>query len=313
MLSKYAPVFIPTLNRDIHFKRCVESLAKCTHVEKTDLFIALDYPAKEEHWEGYRKIERYIQSIKGFKSVNVIKRSINFGAEKNFLEGVKEIYELYDRVIITEDDNEFSPNFLDYINKGLNKFEDDENVLAICGYNYPIKMPETYKYNYYYHKSFSAWGWGSWRDKNLKLLYSPEKILKTIKNRKFIFESIKYYGISKMLIYLDAIKQDKPKYGDGAVTITELKDNKYCVFPTISKVKNIGHDGSGVHCGVNDIYHKQKIDEQKYFDFDEQAVPLCNKEIRNKLKYFFNYSFITVVKYLIKNMFFYLKIFLKNN
>ena len=80
----YAPILIPTLNRYNHLKRCVESLAKCTHADKTDLFIALDYPLKEEHWEGYRQIKEYVSSIEGFNKVIIIQRDHNYGPVENF-------------------------------------------------------------------------------------------------------------------------------------------------------------------------------------------------------------------------------------
>ena len=40
----YAPVIIPTLSRFEHFKRCWESLENCTGADKTEVFVALDYP-----------------------------------------------------------------------------------------------------------------------------------------------------------------------------------------------------------------------------------------------------------------------------
>lgn len=43
-ITHYAPVIIPTLNRYVHLKRCVDSLAKCTHAPDTELIIGLDYP-----------------------------------------------------------------------------------------------------------------------------------------------------------------------------------------------------------------------------------------------------------------------------
>ncbi len=64
-MSDWAPVFIPTLCRFEHFKRCVESLAVCTHANETELFIALDYPCKESHWDGYRRIEAHLGGVKG--------------------------------------------------------------------------------------------------------------------------------------------------------------------------------------------------------------------------------------------------------
>ena len=84
MSNKYAPVLIPTLNRYDHFSKCIESLAQCVDSDKTDLFIALDYPTKESHWEGYKKIEKICSQISGFKSVNILKRETNLGAISNF-------------------------------------------------------------------------------------------------------------------------------------------------------------------------------------------------------------------------------------
>ena len=110
-LNNFAPVLIPTLSRFEHFKRCVESLSNCTYAEKTDLFIALDYPFDNTHWEGYNKIVRFIPEIKGFNNVIVQKRNTNYGAKKKLYDARNQVFEKYDRLIVSEDDNEFSPNF----------------------------------------------------------------------------------------------------------------------------------------------------------------------------------------------------------
>lgn len=291
-MNHFAPVFIPTLNRYQHFKRCVESLAKCTNAEKTELYISLDYPANETHWDGYKKIKSFLHKIKGFKNVIIIKHNENYGFEKNYFEGQKEIFRKHEKIIFSEDDNEFSPNFLDYINKGLYKYKDDYSILAICGYNYPIAMPKSYSNNFYLNKSFSAWGYATWKNRNLKLIYSTEEIIRLIKNKKFLFESFKNYGLSKLLTLLIAIKQGKPKYGDGALTITMLKENKYCVFPTVSKVRNSGHDGSGVHCGniKDSIYIKQQIDNNTDFCYTD-IYPIIDNNINKKVKKYFVLKF----------------------
>ena len=52
----YAPVLIPTLCRYDHFIRCLESLKKNTWAKYTEVYIAVDYPAKESHWDGYKRI-----------------------------------------------------------------------------------------------------------------------------------------------------------------------------------------------------------------------------------------------------------------
>ena len=53
MSKKYAPVVIPTLCRYEHLKNCLESLARCTYSHETDVYLCLDFPAKESHKRGY--------------------------------------------------------------------------------------------------------------------------------------------------------------------------------------------------------------------------------------------------------------------
>ena len=306
-MHNFAPVLIPTLNRYKHFKRCVESLAECTHAEKTDLYIALDYPLNESHWDGYKKIANYVNEIKGFKAVVIIKRDKNYGAIKNVKEARKEIFKKYDRIIVSEDDNEFSPNFLDYINKGLEKFEDDENVLAVSGYCQPIKIPINYNGNYYYQRRLPAWGFGIWKKKWKNFYYSHDDLISFTKkwsNAWKLYErSQRHFGS-----VLGAIKDGRDFYGDMAVGFyMTMNENVRCISPTISKVRNHGHDGTGVHCGnMNiDIYKMQEIDKEKDFQYINTIQNHCL--IQAELTKFFGLSIKGKIKALIRYMCFKLK------
>ena len=123
-MNNLAPVYITTLNRYMHFKKCIESLSECIHADKTDLFIALDYPLNESHWEGYELIKAFLPTIKGFRTVTIIEREINYGPRKNSMEAKKFIFEKYDRLILSEDDNvsdkPFAPQFLHDKRFGMN-------------------------------------------------------------------------------------------------------------------------------------------------------------------------------------------------
>ena len=82
----YAPVIIPTLCRYKHFKECLESLSKCKWAEETEIFVGLDYPAKESHRSGYEKIKRYLKEVGDmtFKKIHVFEREVNYGGGKNW-------------------------------------------------------------------------------------------------------------------------------------------------------------------------------------------------------------------------------------
>lgn len=310
-MNNFAPVLIPTLNRHVHFKRCVESLSACTHADKTDLYIFLDYPLKDNHWDGYEHIKACLPNIKGFKTVNIIEREKNYGVVDNTFRSMEYLFERYDKLIYSEDDNEFSPNFLVYINKGLNEFVHDPSVFAVCGYNYPMKIPIKYINNHYFVQGFSAWGFGMWKTKYESLDLSIANLKKFLRNPLNIIKlKNKQYDL---LIGLINVVKSGNVYGDRMFCYNNIIKGTYSVFPLISKVRNHGHDDSGSHCTrmLNDIFSSQVIDDQETFDYDinvEKENTIINKALRNHINDFTKNSFKKKFKSLIKYL-----LFLMNN
>lgn len=87
---KYAPVIIPTLNRYEHFKRCLESLEKCTGAEMTEVYVGLDFPPSDKYVEGWKKIDIYLKEKEvnnHFKKLIVVRRETNCGVGHQFSNG----------------------------------------------------------------------------------------------------------------------------------------------------------------------------------------------------------------------------------
>lgn len=278
----FAPIVIPTLCRYEHFRRCVESLACCTYADKSDLFIALDYPLDSSHWDGYRKICAYLDAgVSGFKSLTVLKREENYGVVNNSNELIDFVLQSYDCYIFTEDDNEFSPNFLDYINWGLRSFENDKSILAICGFHRLDMNGFTSSAFSYPH--FSAWGYGIWRDRRL--------LFKEAGNHDLMRAALKRMPLWKVFSdeviiankYLNMISRDTI-WGDSLTTLFP-NPRMHSVFPTVRKVKNWGNDGSGVNCNnlsLDKYYKTLPIDSDKTFHPVING-PLYQKEILDKI------------------------------
>lgn len=279
-ITKYAPVGITTLNRYVHFKRCIESLLMCTHVDKTELYIALDYPLNNFQWEGYRKILQYVETIKGFKNVHIIKRDENWGALNNTLDLSKIIFASHDTIIKTDDDNEFSPNFLDYMNKGLEKYEKIDKVSYICGYSSIRQIPDSYMHNYYYLKHFDAWGFATWRKKYIYTVWDYNQLQNFISDEKNVSE-LKELVLSHYYTIREKIENKEMWYGDGVVSLQNIMNDTYCVHPAKALVRNHGFDGLGTHCRNSedkDFYHKQVIDKENKFYFSTNDIPIETNE-----------------------------------
>lgn len=168
----YAPIVIPTLNRDKHFRRLIDSLQANGWAKYTDVYIALDYPPDSRYSVGYERICKFLDEYDGspFKSFNVVKRTYNYGVGKNGRDLIETvIIPRYDRWIFSEDDLEFSPNFIEYMDKSLERYADDESVQAICGYSYPLRWNVSGDSTAFFTQAtYSAWGTGQWRNKNEK-------------------------------------------------------------------------------------------------------------------------------------------------
>jgi hypothetical protein len=298
MINNFAPIAIHTLNRHVHFKRCVESLSRCKYADQTELHIALDYPVKESHWEGYTLILDYISSIKGFKSVVLYKRDKNLGARGNSMQLKYDVLNKHDIIFNTEDDNEFSPNTLEYINEALELYTNDESILGVCTSHHQIEIPKEATGSYFIMDSYSPMGFATWKDKYLKYLKIDKKtfIVSFLKN----YNNYKRFRKERLYIIASLLESISNNYilGDGVMTAYLLINKMQCVFPIVQKAKSHGYDGSGVNCADVHNSHplrKRVIDNNFNFDLIKENNDKIIMEIRNNLFLNFKMPFLKLI------------------
>ncbi|MGN0157150.1 MAG: hypothetical protein ACI39N_07860 [Lachnospiraceae bacterium] len=280
-IQTFAPIMIPTLCRDTHFIRCIESLKRNKYAEYTDLYIGLDYPAKDSHIPGYQKICAYLdKGIEGFSSVTILRHTENKGSSENSRLLREKIFESHDRCIFSEDDNEFSPNYLEYMNKCLTAYQDDDTVLAVTGFNYPIDTSgfsgTVYTNNIY----FAAFGYGIWKEKWLRLNkeITPELLYSSYKNSHFM-RTFRKQGANQYCNFVkgllgyttDLIQNNTLRIIDLSCGIYMLITGKKMIFPVVSKVRNWGYDGSGQNCS-NLLFHESQKITHRNFNTDCQQL-----------------------------------------
>lgn len=273
----YAPVLIPTLCRSDHFIRCLESLKKNTWAKYTEVYIAVDYPAKESHWDGYKRIVEYLScDCTEFANLHVIKRPYNYGGAANMVALRDYILKKHDRFIRTDDDCEFSVDFLEYMDCCLEKYEDDDNVIGVTGYSYPVDWNISNNYNAFKNNYvFPMWGTGFWRKKFYTVYEDivkgciPEYVSKNrIRKREMTvaryldsLDGTFNYGKRNLVV----------QFSDVACGCYMQLFNKYIISPTLSKVRNHGFDGSGIYCDNIGLNSKKRICADNY-NYSEQQI-----------------------------------------
>lgn len=275
----FAPVIIPTLNRAEHLRRCLESLKQNNGADKTEIYISVDYPPAEKYKEGYKEVKKLLSEtdLSCFKNVYVFNHRKNKGPVGNsdFLkEKIKK--DGYDRYIYTEDDNEFSTNFLVYMNEALQKFEANEDVIAVCGAK--DTSWETKGKNIAYCKLLAAYGVGEWLDKTKAAQQKAKEILlpKKIYGPKRMFSFLKKNACLFNLYVLNILCADKGFYWpqenelrfcDSTYSIYMHLSDAICIAPAVAKSRTWGNDGSGVNMAERDINPEQEWELDKNTDF----------------------------------------------
>lgn len=283
----YAPVLIPTLNRKEHLARCLKSLSKNGWAKYTDVYISVDYPPNNSYVNGYLEVKKFLENIDEikvyFKKIEIFYQNRNIGPHNNYLFLVKLISNTYDRFIFTEDDNEFSVNFIEYIDKSLFYFENDERVYAISGFRDADYLHPNGS-NVIATKLFPAYGLGCFI-KNNELFndnitqfllksdtYNRNNLISLKKNNRILYN---FYIVEVLLGSKSPFwNNGKLSCIDTVVSIYMHLTDTICISPATLKSRTWGNDGSGVNMrnrkvNVQEIW---KLDSSKYFEVNTGGV-----------------------------------------
>lgn len=242
----FAPVIIFAFNRPNALKNTVQSLLQNEEAKKSDLYIFVDGPRTNKPGESEKvhAVQMYANSIKGFKSVNCFFSIKNKGLGDSIIQGVTQIINKYGKAIVLEDDLVFASNFLAYMNQGLDKYKDEKQVFSICGYSNKVKIPKGYKYDTYFCTRSSSWGWGTWADR----WNSVDWELKDWDKYSKLGKAFNKWGGSDCFRMLRSVKEGWGNSWAIRFCFSQFLQNKFSLFPIISKVKNNGFDGEGTNC-----------------------------------------------------------------
>jgi hypothetical protein len=277
---KLAPICLFTYNRLEETKLTVEHLQKNDLAKESNLYIFSDGPKNDSAVNSVDAVRQYIKTVDGFAQVEVIESEVNKGLAKSIIEGVGSIVNEYGKVIVLEDDLIISSNFLDFMQQGLDKYEDRTDVLNISGFSYRNGIKTDYD-NFFWGRA-TSWGWATWKDRWSKVDWdcsfdSEKELLHSTKGFN------KYgYDLPRMLL-----RQYNNDINSWAIRwcFHQYKYNLLSVVPIKSKVKNNGFGENATHCveqrRINVDYDNGK---KKDFHFDpvrEVSEPNFRHYIKN--------------------------------
>lgn len=255
-----SPVVLFVYNRPKHTSQILNSLALNAESIDTILYIYCDGPKNEASEEMLLKIAETRKTAKNenrFKSVIIIEQLNNKGLASSVIDGVTEIINKHETVIVLEDDLILSPYFLSFMNDSLNRYKNHDNVGQIgacnffaCGNQYPSS---------FFTPIPDSWGWATWKKKWDYFNPNPEILMQEIVDKDLVHK-FNVYGSYPMMDMLQS--QIEGKVSSWAIRWQAVcvLNNWYTLYPNPSLTNHI-ESLDATHANFNILPPLMKIEE----------------------------------------------------
>jgi hypothetical protein len=245
-----APIALFVYNRPWHTRQTLDALRRNQMAAESELLVFSDGARDAAAVAAVAEVRAIVDSIDGFRSVQVQKRSANLGLAESIIGGVTQVCDSHGRAIVLEDDLVTAPTFLQYMNDALRIYETDEDVGSIHGYWYPIRqiLPETF-----FLRGASCWGWATWS--RAWQLFQPDgsRLLRELRQRNLV----RQFNLDGAISYSQMLRQQIAGKNDSWAIrwhASMFLAGRLQLSPHASLVRNVGFDGSGKHSGASIVY-----------------------------------------------------------
>jgi hypothetical protein len=294
-MKSLAPIALFVYSRPKETQELINSLKNNRLAEDSSLFIFSDAPKNDEHAQLVSETRDLIKNISGFKSVEIFEATQNKGLARSVIDGVTQVIDEYGKIIVLEDDDLLSSDFLEYMNEALETYEDDASIWSVTAYSPPIQIDPEYKHDVYLSHRGCSWGWGTWKEKWHKhdwdLLDYNEFIHNASAKKKF------QMGGNDLLRMLEL--QYLKKMDSWAIRscYSQFKYGMYTIYPVISKIKNIGFGENSTHCTSSGTKYQTTLSEEKVIFTNQLEL---NDKILREFKKYYDLDIVGRIGYFLK-------------
>ena len=276
-----APVIVFAFNRLEPLKALLDSLKECPESIDSRLYVFVDGARNAQEEVMVHDVRNYLKTIDGFKEVNLEFCHKNQGLGPSIIKGVSKVISIHGSAIVLEDDLVLQPNFLRFMNDGLEQYANEERVFSICGYSNKVNPGRDYVFDAYFGPRSSSWGWATWADRWKSVNWDLVPWSNYTKYR----HKFNKWGGSDCFGMLDGWKKGKNKSWAIRFCFAQFLQDKLSLFPVKSLVQNDGFDGNGTNCKKWSRFKYELFNgERKQFRFPDEVC--CNHTIiRQALSY----------------------------
>jgi hypothetical protein len=275
---EFAPIVLFAYNRPELTLSTLQHLSDNKEAGESTLYVYCDGPkagASDAQLELIRQVRDIVHSRQWCGQVVVYEAVKNKGLATSVIDGVTEVINRHGRVIVLEDDLTVSPFFLKFINDGLNRYANAENVMAVHGFLYPFEMPADYQASTFLVHDPGSLGWATWQRAWDKFERDTDKVIEEIKAKR-LKRAFDFWGAYPFFRMLHQHKQGKVSSWAIRWRATAYIHDMLTLYPVKSLVR---HDGN-----VAAATHHYKEEDWLYTEIYQHPVEVDAIPVTNNLQ-----------------------------
>jgi hypothetical protein len=259
------PILFLIFNRPDTTEKVFEAIRE---YKPKQFFVAADGPreSKENEEKLCKKTRDIISAVDWDCEVKTLFRDENLGCKEAVSSAITWFFDHVEDGIILEDDCLPAPSFFDFCAELLDKYQNDERIMMISGFNKQGKWLEN-KNDYFFSNLGGIWGWASWK-RAWKHYDADMKYLEFLINNKYL--EFLFGKKTGRIRASDLLRAPKNTWDFSWGYSRHLNNGLSCV-PSKNLIRNIGFDKNGTHT-------KRKI-TQKNINLYDLEPPLKNNKI----------------------------------
>ena len=263
-----APILFFAFKRPIETQAALRALQANHLASQSDLYVFVDAPRRPSDEDKVAEVHNVLDAATGFRTIHRDYAKANIGCADSIIRGVSMVLAQHPSAIIVEDDLVTAPNFLDFMNQCLVKYERNRRIYSVAGYTLPFERPSGYTADAYAIQRHSPWGWGTWADRWQSIdwdMTDYPAFAKDPKQQKAFKQ-----GGSDLVGMLRDQMEGRSDAWDIRFCYNRFKGDGLSVYPTTSKVQNIGFGEDATHTDIFNRY-KTVLDDgsQRIFDLPD--------------------------------------------
>ena len=262
------PLLLIAFNRPQQFKMVIDRLRT---TQPSRIYVAVDGPRADKPNDEVlvQRCRDLVREIDWPAEIHTLFQDRNLGCGLGVSTAISWLFENEERGIILEDDVLPQKSFFPFCSELLDRYADDDRVLAISGCNFvPPEYQQRHDLPYRFSRVPHIWGWATWR--RSWLLHSldmrdwrqrlPSRKLWTVSGRSL-------HGLIFWRSIFDLMASQKVDTWDMQLVFEGMARNMWTATSNVNLIDNIGFGDLATHTYDRPAYLRPS---------EEMTFPLAN-------------------------------------